>query len=121
MLSGVGLLLKVFRILSFTTLSIAVVFFSISNKHSGLVRFWPFDFYIEIPIYVLCLGTLGLGFMSGFLFSSLKNLPRKYKERQTFKNEIKSLDEQLRQSSMENRQRQTEITKPVIDVATHNA
>ena len=121
MLSGVGVLLKVFRILFFTTLSIAVVFFSISNKHSGLVRFWPFDLYIEIPIYVLCLGTLGIGFMSGFLFSSLKNLPQKYRERQTFKKEIKSLDQQLRQSSMENRQGQTKIAKPTRDVAAHNA
>ena len=121
MLSGVGVLLKVFRILFFTTLSIAVVFFSISNKHSGLVRFWPFDFDVEIPIYVLCLGTLGIGFISGFLFSSLKNLPRKYRERQTFKKEIKSLDQQLRQSSMENRQGQTKIAKPTRDVAAHNA
>ena len=121
MLSGVGILLKVFRILFFTTLSIAVVFFSISNKHSGLVRFWPFDFYIEIPIYVLCLGTLGIGFISGFLFSSLKNLPRKYKERQTVKKEIKSLDKQLRQSNVEPRQGQTEIAKRIEDVAAHNA
>ena len=121
MLSGIGVLLKVLRVLFFTTLSIAVVLFAISNKHLGLVRFWPFDFYIEIPIYVLCLGTLGLGFISGFLFSSLKNLPRKYKERQTFKKEIKSLDQQIRQSSIHNRQSQTEITKPTIDVAAHNA
>ena len=121
MLSGVGVLLKVFRILFFITLSIAVVFFSISNKHSGLVRFWPFDFCIEIPIYVLCLGTLGIGFTSGFLFSSLKNLPRKYKERQTFKKEIKSLDKQLRQSNVEARQGQTEIAKRIKDVAAHNA
>ena len=121
MLSGIGVLLKVLRVLFFTTLSIAVVLFAISNKHFGLVRFWPFDFYIEIPIYVLCLGTLGLGFISGFLFSSLKNLPRKYKERQTFKKEIKSLDQQIRQSSIQNRQSQTEITKPIIDIAAHNA
>ena len=121
MLSGIGVLLKVLRVLLFTTLSIAVVLFAISNKHLGLVRFWPFDFYIEIPIYVLCLGTLSLGFISGFLFSSLKNLPRKYKERQTFKKEIKSLDQQIRQSSIQNRQSQTEITKPTIDVAAHNA
>ncbi len=121
MLSGIGVLLKVFKVLFFTTLSIAVVLFSISNKQSGLLRFWPFDFYIEIPIYVLCLGTLGLGFISGFLFSSLKNLPRKYRERQTFKKEIKSLDQQLRQSSIESREGQTGIAKPVIDVAAHNA
>ena len=121
MLSGLGVLLKLLKVLFFTTLSIAVVLFAISNKHLGLVKFWPFDFYIEIPIYVLCLGTLGIGFISGFLFSSLKNLPRKYKERQTFKKEIKSLDQQLRQSSIENRQGQTEIAKPIIDVAAHNA
>ena len=121
MLSGIGVLIKVLRILFFATLSIAVVLFAISNKHLGLVRFWPLDFYIEIPIYVLCLGTLGLGFISGFLFSSLKNLPRKYRERQTFKKEIKSLDQQLRQSSIESREGQTEIAKPVIDVAAHNA
>ena len=121
MLSGVGVLLKVFRILFFTTLSIAVVFFSISNKHSGIVRFWPFDFYVEIPIYVLCLGTLGIGFISGFLFSSLKNLPRNYKERQTFKKEIKSLDKQFRQSNVEARQGQPEIATPIKAVAAHNA
>ena len=54
-------------------------------------------------------------------FSSLKNFPQKYRERQTFKKEIKSLDQQLRQSSMENRQGQTKIAKPTRDVAAHNA
>ena len=121
MLSGLGVLLKLLKVLLFTTLSIAVVLFAISNKHLGLVKLWPFDFYIEIPIFVLCLGTLGIGFISGFLFSSLKNLPQKYRERQTFKKEIKSLDQQLRQSSMENRQGQTKIAKPTRDVAAHNA
>ena len=121
MLSGIGVLLKVFKVLFFTTLSIAVVLFSISNKQSGLLRFWPFDFYIEVPVYALCLATLGLGFISGFLFSSLKNLPLKYRERQTFKREIKSLDQQLRQSSIENREGRTENAKPIIDVVTHNA
>ena len=121
MLSGLGVLLKLLKVLLFTTLSIAVVLFAISNKHLGLVKLWPFDLYIEIPIFVLCLGTLGIGFISGFLFSSLKNLPRKYKERQTFKKEIKSLDKQLRQSNVETRQGQTEIAKPIKDVAAHNA
>jgi len=121
MLSGLGVLLKLLRVLFFTTLSIVVVLFAISNKHLGLVKLWPFDLYIEIPIFVLCLGTLGIGFISGFLFSSLKNLPQKYRERQTFKKEIKSLDQQLRQSSMENRQGQTKIAKPTRDVAAHNA
>ena len=120
MLSGLGVLLKLLKVLLFTTLSIAVVLFAISNKQSGLVKFWPLDFYIEIPVYVLCLGTLGLGFISGFLFSSLKNLPRKYKEKQTYKKEIKSLDQQLRKSNIESRQSRTEIAKPVRDVAAHN-
>ena len=121
MLSGLGVLLKLLRVLFFTTLSIAVVLFAISNKQPGLVKFWPFDFCVEVPLYALCLATLGLGFISGFLFSSLKNLPRKYEERQTFKREIKSLDQQLRQSSIENRQGRTENAKPIIDVAAHNA
>ena len=121
MLSGVSVLLKLLKVLLFTTLSIAVVLFAISNKHLGLVKLWPLDLYIEVPVYALCLATLGLGFISGFLFSSLKNLPRKYRERQTFKKEIKSLDQQLRQSSIESREGQTEIAKPVIDVAAHNA
>ena len=121
MLSGLGVLLKLLKVLLFTTLSIAVVLFAISNKQPGLVKFWPFDFYIEVPVYALCLATLGLGFISGFLFSSLKNLPRKYKERQTFKKEIKSLDKQLRQSNAEARQGQTEIAKRIKDVAAHNA
>ena len=120
MLSGVGVLLKLLKGLFFTTVSIAVVLFAISNKQSGLVKFWPLDFYIEIPVYVLCLGTLGLGFISGFLFSSLKNLPLKYKEKQTYKKEIKSLDQQLRKSNIESRQSRTEIAKPVRDVAAHN-
>ena len=68
MLSGLGVLLKLLRVLFFTTLSIVVVLFAISNKQPGLVKFWPFDFYIEIPIYVLCLGTLGLGFIQGSFF-----------------------------------------------------
>lgn len=121
MLSGVGVLLKLLKGFFFTTVSITVVLFAISNKHPGLVRFWPFDFYIEIPVYLLCLGTLGLGFMSGFLFSSLKNLPRKYKERQMYKKEIKNLDQQLRQSNIESRQGRTEIAKPLRDVAAQNA
>ena len=121
MLSGVGVLLKLLKGFFFTTVSVTVILFAISNKHSGLVRFWPFDFYVEIPVYVLCLGTLGLGFMSGFLFSSLKNLPRKYKERQIYKKEIKNLDQQLRQSNIESRQDRTEIAKPQRDGAAYNA
>jgi len=121
MLSRVGILLKLLKVFFFTTVSITVVLFAISNKHSGLVKFWPFDLYIESPIYVLSLGTLGLGFILGFLFSTLKNLPQKYKERQTFKKEIKSLDQQLRQSNIQPRRCRTEISKPKRDVAAHNA
>jgi len=121
MLSGVGVLLRLVKVFFFTTISITVVLFAISNKHLGLVKFWPFDFHIEIPIYVLCLGMLGLGFISGFLFLSIKNLPQKYKERQTFKKEIKSLDQQLRQSNIESRRGRTEITKSIRDVAANNA
>jgi len=121
MLSGVGVLLKLLKVFFFTTVSITVVLFAISNKQSGIVKLWPFDFYIEIPIYVLCLGTLGLGFISGFLFSSLKSLPQKYKERQTFKKEIKILDQKLRKSNIEPGRGRTEITKAIRDVAADNA
>lgn len=45
-----------------------VVLFAISNMGSVTARLLPFERDFTMPLYVLCLGMLGAGFLSGASF-----------------------------------------------------
>ena len=120
MLSSVSVLIKLLKFSLVTALSIAVVLFAISNKHVILVALWPFNLSVEVPVYLLCLGTLAAGFILGSLFSWLKNLPRNYRERQNLK-QIEQLDERVKQLGKDNLEEQININKSASNTVTNDA
>ena len=120
MLSSAGVLIKLLKFSLVTALSIAVVLFAISNKHAILVALWPFNLSVEVPVYLLCLGILAVGFILGSLFSWLKNLPRNYRERQTLK-QFEQLDERVKQLGEDDQEKQTNIVKSASNTVTNDA
>ena len=45
-------------------LTLLVIAFALSNRGPVAIGLWPFDDLIEMPIYLLALGALGLGFLA---------------------------------------------------------
>lgn len=46
-------------------LTLFVIAFALSNRHSAAIGLWPFDDRVEMPVYLLALGALVLGFLAG--------------------------------------------------------
>ena len=91
------------RFIFLVPITVCAVIFSISNKHSVLVFFWPIASSIEISVYLLSLGTLAVGFIFGFGFSWTVRLPIWFEQRKTqnqniaLQQEIKELKQKFLQ------------------------
>jgi lipopolysaccharide assembly protein A len=46
-------------------LTLLAVAFAVSNRGPVAVGLWPFDELVEMPVYLLGLGALALGFLAG--------------------------------------------------------
>jgi uncharacterized integral membrane protein len=46
-------------------LTLLVIAFALTNRHPVAVGLWPFDDQVEMPVYLLALGALVLGFLAG--------------------------------------------------------
>lgn len=66
-------------------LTLLVVVFAISNRHAVAVGLWPFDGTVEMPLYLLALGVLVLGFLSGTAVSGMHTLAARIKARREAK------------------------------------
>jgi len=51
--------------------TLAVLVFALSNRGAVGLTFWPFDVTIDLPIYLLVLGSLLLGLLLGGLIAWL--------------------------------------------------
>ena len=49
------------------------VFFSLGNKEIIKLNFFPIPIYIEIPLYILFMSLIFIGFVIGMLFSYFRN------------------------------------------------
>jgi len=60
--SGLG---RVLAALVTLPLTLIIIVFAISNRGLVAVGLWPFDEMVEMPVYLLVLGALLLGFLAG--------------------------------------------------------
>ena len=66
-------------------LTLLVIVFALSNRGPVAIGLWPFDDLIEMPIYLLGLGALAVGFLAGAALASLGTLAARYRARREAK------------------------------------
>lgn len=66
-------------------LTLLVIVFALSNRGPVAIGLWPFDDLIEMPIYLLALGALTVGFLAGAALASLGTLAARYRARREAK------------------------------------
>jgi uncharacterized integral membrane protein len=62
-------------------LTLLVVVFAISNRHTVLVGLWPFEGAVEMPLYLLALGALAVGLLAGGLLAWINALGARWRAR----------------------------------------
>lgn len=63
-------------------LGAAVVAFTVSNRSSVLVNFWPAPFSVETPVFVTVLVSITVGFLLGSVVSFISSSRRRLINRQ---------------------------------------
>lgn len=65
-------------------LAVIVMSFALSNRQGAAVGLWPFEDGIDLPVYLIVLAPLLIGFLVGAAFAGLKGLKyRRIARRQT--------------------------------------
>jgi len=75
----------VMRVLSWIVLvpvGVALVVFSVVNRHAIKVDFWPFDFAPEVRLFAVILGILAIGVLWGGIAAWLAGGPRRRQGRE---------------------------------------
>jgi uncharacterized integral membrane protein len=62
-------------------LTLLVIAFAISNRHLVAIGLWPFDELVEMPVYLLALGALTLGFLAGAALAGFGTLAARLRAR----------------------------------------
>ncbi|MFY9288749.1 MAG: lipopolysaccharide assembly protein LapA domain-containing protein [Alphaproteobacteria bacterium] len=55
--------------------------FALANRQNALLSLWPFGVELEVPLYLLTLGTLFLGLLFGSVIAWLAMLPYRMQNR----------------------------------------
>ncbi len=63
--------------------TLVVVVFALANRHEATLRFWPFPWSADLPISVIVLCCLLVGFLLGAALAWLSGGPRRRRARQT--------------------------------------
>ena len=91
-----GVIMRLLRFFFLVPITLGVIIFSISNKHSISLFFWPIASSMEISVYLLILGTLTAGFIFGFIFCWTEHLPT-WVERRKVQNQNKALQQEIKE------------------------
>lgn len=75
-------------------ITIAVLIFASANLHTIEVFYSPFTPSIELPLYLIALGLMGFGFVTGGILVWI-NEGKARKERRRQRKEIKTLQKEL--------------------------
>jgi uncharacterized integral membrane protein len=63
--------------------TLVVVVFALANRHEVRLSFWPFPWATDLPVYVIVLCCLLVGFLLGAGLAWLSGGPRRRRARQT--------------------------------------
>lgn len=66
-------------------LTLLVIAFALSNRGPVAVGLWPFDDLVEMPVYLLALGALAIGFLAGAALASFGTIAARYRARREAK------------------------------------
>ncbi|MDD3183171.1 MAG: LapA family protein [Alphaproteobacteria bacterium] len=72
----------------------AVIVFILQNRFQVPISFWPFDLEITLPVSILSLGVLILGFIMGSIVTGF-TLFRSQIEARSLRNQVANLNKQL--------------------------
>ena len=61
--------MKVLRWIVFALAALVLILFAVSNRQSVTIALWPLPDRAELPLYLLVLGTLLIGFVVGELIA----------------------------------------------------
>lgn len=77
--------MKVLSWLVGAPLAVIALSFALSNRQVVVVGLWPFDDAIALPVYLIVLLPLLIGFLGGVMLASLKGLKYRRAARQQAK------------------------------------
>ncbi|MSP47839.1 MAG: DUF1049 domain-containing protein [Alphaproteobacteria bacterium] len=66
-------------------LTLLVIDFALSNRAPVAIGLWPFDDLVEMPVYLLALGGLVLGFLTGAALAGFGTLSARLRARREAK------------------------------------
>ena len=92
-------------------LVVAAVLFALGNRTPALLAFSPFHEPVEVPLYLIGLGMLGLGFILG-VFTTWVAMHGLRVEKRRQRKTIKELEKQLDQA----RENEVKAAPPVLPV-----
>lgn len=73
---------------------VAAIVFALQNRFQVPISFWPFDLEVTMPVSILSLGLLIVGFLLGTLMTSLAVL-RSQIESKRLRKQVAGLNKQL--------------------------
>jgi len=65
--------MKFFRWVVLALVAFVLILFAVSNRESVSVELWPLPALVELPLYLVVLGTLLVGFFAGELIAWGRN------------------------------------------------
>ncbi|MDD2325427.1 MAG: LapA family protein [Alphaproteobacteria bacterium] len=75
----------------------AVVVFVLQNRFQVPVSFWPFDVEVTLPVSILALGCLIIGFVAGALVTGLGQIKTQFEARRLRK-DVAALKDKVEQA-----------------------
>ena len=65
--------MKFFWWIVLALVALILVLFAVSNRESVSVGLWPLPAFVELPLYLVVLGTLLIGFFAGELLAWMRS------------------------------------------------
>jgi uncharacterized integral membrane protein len=65
--------MKFFWWIVLALVALVLILFAVSNRESVSIELWPLPALVELPLYLVVLGTLLLGFFAGELVAWVRN------------------------------------------------
>lgn len=60
------------------SLAVIILLFAFSNREMAILSFWPLSSKIEMPVFMIGLGGLIIGFLLGVFVMGIRNVSRSW-------------------------------------------